>query len=1059
MYIKDIQDACRRVLKGAEDALEELGLDNVTYPRPKAHNTANTTLQITYSGVLHTAVAARELNLWLLEKQCQTTLEMIQAIAAAKKTTLLHEIDGRDVAEIMLSLIDEELHRHGAKEPGEQQSESEEQEQRETAVEEAKEDSDLKEIPPAKKKTTKRVVQTDQVESDKCQEESEDNPIKDAPPAKKKKKTTKRVVQKRKAFDFTIATVQGKISESVESEEENEEEISDSENDEQDSEEEEAGTRAVGPSKRKSLTHHLVRKCIVGKKCNYQGPNLKRHLRNVHVNKGDIDESQVERFFSMGFKGSKKRGPTIMIKGGKKVKGRWKRWCPEPDCNYLGAYLSHHLQNKHHLNPTSSKYKTALKIAVRYKGVTEELEMMKTSKEQPTSEDSSTEEQEPMETSKKRPASEDPPTPPPKKQRPKTKPAQETASASPSCTAADQPESKASSHADESDDDSDEDDDAYPMAADYFQEKNPKTNRHKWLVHFYRYLFTPTAGFHKDRNRLQHACQVRRLLEESDPNGNDISFIADDECNRVWIDWVVPNLRKKRPGTVKSYLTSFEIFLEYVSKKGTRPYLPVLEPEVKNNLFDLSNSLNKWRRCVTKETASDKWDRYLDETDHLLTNEEVQDIMTSKPAVDGRAALVAADQADDVSDLTLRQYCDARDYLIVTLTRAVGTRPAPLENATIRMFQSATWDDNKQRKVMMVSSHKREEDGPAPIPMAPDTEFLVSTFITKLRPLVADDSRPDAKIFLKADGAPFHKGTIGRRVSAFVVKSGIRPDKAISATDFRKWIVTELKRKKRLGIPIDEQLLRRLMCHSDKTANEWYLRESLAHEATAASMMIEEFTKPSSSKDQDAGSSKEKSLSTKSMKQVGKKVSSEIDDTRSKDESAASQTSGSSKRSLTAKHHEAIKQAFAEDIKNGVEPKKNRVVAVMKSDLLLRTLVNSEPLVKKVIDRARYLVQQRPTMLPEDLPEETASTRTAAFVQTVPDRPPSSIESGRVEWSDEETMAIREALTITGYTKCPNNEQIRQLFKRTSVLTSIMKGNTFERVRNKVKNEFRKLKD
>jgi len=113
MYIKDIQEACRRVLNGEEDALEELGLDNVTYPRPQAHNTASTSLQISYNAVLHTAVAARELNLWILEKQCQTTLEVIQAIAAAKKTTLLHEIDGRDVAEIMLSLIDEELQRHG----------------------------------------------------------------------------------------------------------------------------------------------------------------------------------------------------------------------------------------------------------------------------------------------------------------------------------------------------------------------------------------------------------------------------------------------------------------------------------------------------------------------------------------------------------------------------------------------------------------------------------------------------------------------------------------------------------------------------------------------------------------------------------------------------------------------------------------------------------------------------------------------------------------------------------------------------------------------------------
>ena len=68
--------------------------------------------------------------------------------------------------------------------------------------------------------------------------------------------------------------------------------------------------------------------------------------------------------------------------------------------------------------------------------------------------------------------------------------------------------------------------------------------------------------------------------------------------------------------------------------------------EVKNELFDLCNALKRWRRCINKETKSQKWDRYLDESCHLLTNEEVQDILTSKPAVDGRAALVAASEAE-----------------------------------------------------------------------------------------------------------------------------------------------------------------------------------------------------------------------------------------------------------------------------------------------------------------------------------------------------------------------------------------------------------------------------
>ena len=161
----------------------------------------------------------------------------------------------------------------------------------------------------------------------------------------------------------------------------------------------------------------------------------------------------------------------------------------------------------------------------------------------------------------------------------------------------------------------------------------------------------------KERNRVQHACQVKRILEETDPHGSDIVFLTEEEGNRVWVDWIIPQLKKRKPGTLKSYLTSFELFLEFVSKKGKRPNLPELDVEVKNQLFDLCNSLKKWRRCITKETSSAKWDRYLDESDHLLTNEEVEDIMSLKPAADGRAALAAADQADDIKGLSISQYC------------------------------------------------------------------------------------------------------------------------------------------------------------------------------------------------------------------------------------------------------------------------------------------------------------------------------------------------------------------------------------------------------------------
>ena len=60
--------------------------------------------------------------------------------------------------------------------------------------------------------------------------------------------------------------------------------------------------------KSSSISHHVDRKCVVGHGCRYVGPNLKRHLANVHVKRGHLLLEQVEKFFSMGSDGHKKRG-------------------------------------------------------------------------------------------------------------------------------------------------------------------------------------------------------------------------------------------------------------------------------------------------------------------------------------------------------------------------------------------------------------------------------------------------------------------------------------------------------------------------------------------------------------------------------------------------------------------------------------------------------------------------------------------------------------------------------------------------------------------------------
>lgn len=322
---------------------------------------------------------------------------------------------------------------------------------------------------------------------------------------------------------------------------------------------------------------------MVPKGCKgYKGPNLKCHLINVHFKKNTILEREVDRYFFMGLDGRNKRGPLRKTKSGKPLRGRWKRCCPQPDCSYLGAYLPEHLRNAHRMKPSGAHYKLCLKVAKRYKGLVGELETM----EQP----------EPVIVELNNPPSplpshspSPPASPPAKRAKKSTKPSPldsdeedvippkpdkrpaSAARAAPAPPAAPSGSSAtpAPTPSGSEDQEGDDDDEAeYPLVADFFEEKNPKTNRHKWLIHYYRHLFTPDAGFHKDKNRLQHALQVKHIME-TDPRGHDITFMAEEEGSRIWLDWVVPNLKSKKPGRLKSNLTSLEICLTFVTKKGS----------------------------------------------------------------------------------------------------------------------------------------------------------------------------------------------------------------------------------------------------------------------------------------------------------------------------------------------------------------------------------------------------------------------------------------------------------------------------------------------------------
>lgn len=355
--------------------------------------------------------------------------------------------------------------------------------------------------------------------------------------------------------------------------------------------------------------------------------------------------------------------------------------------------------------------------------------------------------------------------------------------------------------------DSDKDFKSQPRLIEYFTDPSPKSNRHKWPVKFFQFLSRPSAGDKKRSIRLQHVTQMHKLLEAIDPNGNDILCLLQDEGDCVWKRWVKPNLESQRykAGTIISYLTSFEKFLTFVTHKRFNKTAPPLHADDIAFFETVKEDLRGWRSTVDSQSHAEKNQRFVDESEGLLTLEELDRIKASKTYSEARRIII---QAGKGVEPPLKDFLLARDFLLTRFSLDTGTRPGPLNNATIEEYQKGKVKDNC--KVMLVAKHKRAKDGPAICPMLPELYKFMEIYVRRLRPYFAN--KDENALFITNEGEGFKEGTVGRRLTFFIAKCGVELGWRMAFVDMRKLITTEMLQR---ATTEEKAILRRVLAHSE----------------------------------------------------------------------------------------------------------------------------------------------------------------------------------------------------------------------------------------------------
>ena len=210
-----------------------------------------------------------------------------------------------------------------------------------------------------------------------------------------------------------------------------------------------------------------------------------------------------------------------------------------------------------------------------------------------------------------------------------------------------------------------------------------------------------------------------------------------------------------------------------------------------------------------QENVNSTWAKYVEECDRAIIPENVQNILSSKPAIQGMKALTAAKAG---KELTPCQFSAAKDLILTAFSIQNGSRPGTVNNATVQNYESARRERQSGKMVILIARHKTAQHGPAMLCMGTQLSEWMSTYVQKIRPQFAIPE--EQALFDKADGKAYPDG-IGKRITAFYQKAEIRPDIQISSTGIQKMRSTQVHSNE----PEAAGAVRRLMAHSEKNCS------------------------------------------------------------------------------------------------------------------------------------------------------------------------------------------------------------------------------------------------
>ena len=281
----------------------------------------------------------------------------------------------------------------------------------------------------------------------------------------------------------------------------------------------------------------------------------------------------------------------------------------------------------------------------------------------------------------------------------------------------------------------------------------------------------------------------------------------------------------KKPGTLKTYLGSVMTFFDFC-EINNESLLSL------TNISFMRTVIKKWRRNLQRKIEERSTEKQLNDLQRLPSHEEMT-IFDKSNAVSSAKQLLSMAACKPNNNITRKEYCSMRDYLISTLIMDNASRSGAIANMTLREYRqvSVSKDDGH---LINVKKHKTGYKGPAILTMDNNIFKQLKIYVENVRnKLNGVNMHPDETVFVSWAGKRMDSSMVTGRLSSFWSQA-LEKEVNLNTTLVRKFASTTVC-ENMSGLQADAA---NLMCHSKKTQQISYHLVDKQRKAFATSQLM-----------------------------------------------------------------------------------------------------------------------------------------------------------------------------------------------------------------------------